>query len=120
MLSPKEYPGCGRILNSDGEIEVVVASLGESEIFSFPSGTWRQGPDLPVYGNRFGYDQLGDTFVLVGGEDDTGTEEVFLDEVLVFDPIHYQWVVKPHVLSDARYGAGVAAVPENFFTVSCP
>ncbi len=46
MSSPKDYPGCGRIVNTDGKIEIVVASLGESEIFSFSSGTWRQGPDV--------------------------------------------------------------------------
>ncbi len=120
MASPKELPGCGKIINFDGEIEVVVASLGESEIFNLSSGTWRQGPDVPVYGSRFGYDQLGDTFVLAGGEDDTGVDLTFLEEVLVFDPIHYQWIIKPHVINPARYGAGVAAVPEEFFTVSCP
>ncbi len=115
-MRPKNRPGCGKIVNRDGAIEVVVASDGTSEIFSFDTMSWRTGPEMPFIGNSFGNDQLGDTFVLVGGRN-SGDGTIF-DTVYQFDPIHYHWILKPYHLDSPRFDSTLLTVPKD--VIQCP
>ncbi len=118
-MRPKYRPGCGKIINGNGEIEVVVASDGTSEIFSFDSRTWRTGPDMPITAHSFAYDQIGDTFVLVGGRyDSSGGQDVNYDTVYQFDPLHYQWILKPYKLDPPRSYPAVLSVRRD--AIQCP
>ncbi len=109
-MRPKDRPGCGKIVNKDGELEVVVTSDGITEIFSFASRTWRSGPDMPIAANSFAYDQIGDTFVLVGGN--------AYNNIYQFDPLHYQWILKPYQLDHYLADSAILSIRRD--AIQCP
>ncbi len=53
--------------NPENGIEAVIVEDGITEIFNFSEEAWRTGPTLESL-DEAGYTQIGDTFVLVGGE----------------------------------------------------
>ncbi len=110
----RHFPSCGLINNYEHGTEVVIVEDGVSEIFNFNTLTWRMGPSLPSFNNA-GFAQLRDTFLVVGGEDDSDNP---IDTIYQFDHINYDWILKSQRLQVActRFPS-VVSVPDIF--VSC-
>ncbi len=109
-------PSCGLINNPENGLEVVVATVGSSEIFNINTMQWRAGPSL---GQIFaaGVGQLTDTFLLVGGENYSGGSP--LHTIYQFDHINYDWVLLHNRLGLGRKGyLGVVTVTNEFVTCS--
>ncbi len=110
----RDDPSCGLINNPDNGLEVVVVEDGYTEIFNFNDLEWRNGPTAPDI-DEAGSAQIGDTFVLVGGEDSSGYP---IDSIYQFDHLNYDWILMDQRLDYPRENyPGVVAVPDEF--VSC-
>ncbi len=79
---------CGLINNEQLGKDVVVASYGTSEIFNFANMTWRNGPTLP-FGDSSASVELLDTFLLVGGYEDSVSNKMY-----IFDEANYEFILK--------------------------
>ena len=99
----RDFSACGLITREDGSVEIVVAGGGSrsaptdtSEIFSFKTMTWRQGPLLPYAAVGIVGVQLETTFLAVGGSSDS---QSFPDEkfknLLQYDTINDDWISLP-------------------------
>ncbi len=110
----RQSPSCGVINNPENGLEAVIAQDGRSEILNFGTMTWREGPAAPYFFYA-GYAQLFNTFVVVGGRAEDGTD---LDTVYKFDHLNYQWIeVEQRLQVQRALYPGVVAVPDDF--VSC-
>ncbi len=106
---------CGLINNPENGIEAVIVEDGVTEIFNFRDEEWRTGPAVGSF-SLAGYAQIGDTFVVVGGEDDKNAD---LDTIYKFDNINYDWILMSQRLQVPRtLYPGVVAVPDEFVTCS--
>ena len=56
---------------------------------------------------------LGDSFVIVGGYDETDFEE--LDTIIAYDADAAEWVVRPERLATPRSRMAAFTVPDNYF-----
>ncbi len=108
MDRTRTWPACGVVKSAANGVEVVIVGEGTSDILNLESMAWREGPGLP-YAFDYGYNQVGDTFVLVGGYDGN-----YLDAVYVFDNDSYQFVQLEQTLKTSRYLPAVVAIPDSF------
>ncbi len=114
MAISRSYPSCGLIRNPANGPEVVVTSLGTSEIFNLGSMSWREGPALSAVFDGAASAQLEDTFLLVGGYlRRDGGSGVELNTIYEFDQINYGWILRTQRLQLARDTPGVVALPRN-------
>ena len=113
MTTQRDFPSCGLIQNPDNGPEVVVAGYGTSEIFSLTTLSWRDGPEL-AYFYWAQVAQLYDTFLIVGGWDDSRE----LGTIYEFDHINYGWILRGQHLQLPRDSPGVVALPEDAITCS--
>ncbi len=107
---------CGLINNPENGIEVVIVEDGVTEIFNFRKEEWRIiSPSIESFGYA-GYAQIGDTFVVVGGQNDA---HYTIDTIYKFDQINYEWILMSQRLQVPRtHYPGVVAVPDEFVTCS--
>ncbi len=114
-LPDADYPSCGLIDNPENGVEAVIVHRGVSQIFNFANLTWRGGPTLPIF-DYAGYEQVGDTFVVVGGRDEAFDDAI--NTIYQFDQVNYEWIQMEQRLQVPRsYYPAVVAVPDDF--VSC-
>ncbi len=114
MTVNRYYMSCGLINNPENGIEAVIVQDGVTEIFNFRDEEWKTGPTVESFVFA-GYAQLGDTFVVVGGHDDSGP----LNTIYKFDHINYNWILMSQQLRLPRDEyPGVVAVPDDFVTCS--
>ncbi len=104
--------GCGLIRNEQMGKEIVVAAYGTSEIFSFDTMIWRDGPQLP-FGYAYASVQLTDTFLLVGGY-----EEDVSNKIYIFDEDDYEFTLKSQTLWHPRGYSGSLVVPDEIVNCS--
>ncbi len=115
MTVDRKYMSCGLINNPENGIEVVIVEDGTTEIFNLRDEEWKTGPTLESF-DMAGYAQIGNTFVVVGGENDAG---VTIGTIYKFDNINYDWILMSQQLKVPRHGyPGVVAVPDGFVTCS--
>ncbi len=101
--------------NTENGIEGVIIEDGGTEIFNLRDEEWKTGPSVESF-ERAGYAQIGDTFVVVGGQDFFGDA---IDTIYKFDHINYEWILMSQRLEVPRWGyPGVVAVPDDFVTCS--
>ncbi len=98
MTVERDNPSCGLINNPDNGIEVVIVEEGISEIFNLNELSWRLGPAPPSF-HAAGSTQLGDTFIVAGGNDHGDNP---LDTIYQFDHLNYEWILKSQKLDVAR------------------
>ncbi len=113
MSVNRDIMSCGMINSPENGIEAVIVEDGTTEIFNFREEVWRTGPTVERF-DYAGYAQIGDTFVVLGGED------VFnfpLNTIYKFDHINYEWILMSQQLQVPRNNyPGVVAVPDEFVT----
>ncbi len=115
MTGDLGFWSCGLINNPENGIEVVIVEDGVTEIFNFRDEAWRTGPTVDSF-HLASYAQIGDTFVVFGGELDDDTE---LDTFYKFDHINYELILMSQRLQVPRsFSPGVVAVPDDFVTCS--
>ncbi len=91
---------------------MIVVEDGVTEIFNFRDEEWRTVESF----DWAGYAQIGDTFVVVGGENDAYEA---IDTIHKFDHINYEWILMSQRLQVPRdIYPGVVAVPDEFVTCS--
>ncbi len=118
MTINREYMSCGLISNPENGIEAVIVEDGITEIFNFRDEEWKTGPSVESF-DYAGYAQIGDTFVVVGGENDEISNDFALDTIYKFDHINYEWILMSQRLQVPRsFYPGVVAVPDEFVTCS--
>ncbi len=116
MTVLRVYMSCGLINNPENGMEVVIVENGVTEIFNFDDGEWRTVPATVESFNESSYVQVGDTFVVVGG--DNNTLEA-IDTIYKFDHINYEWILMSQRLQVPRDAyPGVVAVPDELVTCS--
>ncbi len=117
MTVEREDMSCGLINNSNHGLEVVIVEDSVTEIYNFKDEEWRSdGPYINNIFNQAGFAQVGDTFYIVGGQDDDYDE---LDTIYYFDHIDYSWGKLTQRLQVPRTKyPGVVAVPDEFVTCS--
>ena len=105
----RSFGSCGLIRSPDNGLEVVLGSYGTSEIFNVGTAIWREGPEMP---HRYWSStaQQSNSFVVVGGLNETSG---FVDTLIAFDEINYEWVVLPQRLEAPKDVVGVVALPRN-------
>ncbi len=109
----REYMSCGLINNPENGIEVVIVEDGVTEIFNFRDEEWKTGPTVEYF-DHASYAQIGDTFVVVGGENDNFNA---IDTIYKFDHINYEWILMSQRLQEPRnWYPGLVAVPDEFVT----
>ncbi len=114
MTVDRNVMSCGLINNPENGIEVVIFEDGVTEILNLANETWRLGPTAEAI-DFASYAQIGDTFVMVGGNID-GDE---LDSIYKFDHINYDWILMSQRLQVPRNRyPGVVVVPDNFVNCS--
>ncbi len=115
MNEDRDWPSCGLINNPQNGLEVVIVEDGVTEIFNLNDLTWRSGPSVTAF-DEGSYAQIGDTFVVVGGQDFSGDA---LDTIYQFDHLNYEWILLDQRLKTPRESyPGVVAVPDNFVNCS--
>ncbi len=113
MNEDRDWPSCGLINNPENGLEVVIVEDGTTEIFNLNDLTWRSGPSVTEF-DEGSYAQIGDTFVVVGGQDYYGDA---LDTIYKFDHLNYEWILLDQRLQTPRESyPGVVAVPDEFVT----
>ncbi len=118
MTVEREYMSCGLINNPENGIEAVIVENGFTEIFNFRDESWRTGPPVNIF-KYAGFAQIGDTFVVVGGENESIGNLYSIRTIYKFDHINYEWILMTQRLQVARsYYPGVVAVPDEFVTCS--
>ncbi len=114
----RTYMSCGLINNPENGIEAVIVEDGVTEIFNFRDEEWKTGPSVVSFDSA-GYAQIGDTFVLVGGQNDEVVTDFAFDTIYKFDHINYAWILMSQRLQVPReWYPGVVAVPDDFVTCS--
>ncbi len=115
MTIDRDQMSCGLINNPENGIEVVIVEDGVTEIFNFRENEWKSGP-VVEYFDEASSAQIGDTFVVVGGENYAQQAN---DRIYRFDHINYEWIYLSQRLQVARESnPGVVAVPDDFVTCS--
>ncbi len=110
----RNYMSCGLINNPENGIEAVIVEDGVTDIFNFRDEEWKTGPTVESF-DLAGYAQIGDTFVVVGGNG----YGVALDTIYKFDNINYEWILMSQRLQVPRdIYPGVVAVPDEYVTCS--
>ena len=91
-------------------------------VFNVESGRWRFGTEFPLEISDSGIVQLGDTFLVVGGETgkanwverlDRAKSEHYLDTIYEYDWRNQDWILRPERLSKGRAEAAVLQVDRD-------
>ena len=105
----------GLIRNANGSTGIVVVGGPQeksSEIFWMDEQKWSNGPDLPHVLYNGGIVQWKDTFILVGGQNDTNHLQ---DDLWMFDVEEQSWKVMNEKLTMDKTGLNVALlVPDSY------
>lgn len=106
----------GLIQKQNGESEVIASGGWEggkvTEIFSFETLKWRNGPAMPISNLGYGVSmQYFDSFLIAGGNGDGVGRQ---DMIYFYDPRSEEWIKLRQTLDSARSSFVGMLVPDNY------
>jgi hypothetical protein len=102
----RNFPACGLV----NGVDVVLTSDGTTSIFSLTSQKWRAGKALPAVDRGAVGVQMAESFLVVGGKDDTSS----LDTVYEFNSVSYEWNLKTLTLDEPKYSVAAVGASDDF------
>lgn len=99
------YVGGGRELDLDKNLNIL-------EIYDPATDTWTQGSDMPTARGGVAGTFFNGMFVVVGGEQPSGT----FDSVEAFDPVSDSWITLPN-LPTPRHGLAAVTVENVLYVI---